>query len=398
MSAHARKAPEPEFSLRGHTASIGCVRFVEHGGKTLLASGDVDGECKLWDLSSRRAARAWRAGADKLGVLEMHQHAGGGSLLAQSRDGRIRLWDLERLGAGGAAEDALTTTLATNSFFFAKCSVASNKTCDYEYEPEAEAKPPKRKEARAKAATGIGACVDPREDDPGPGEKPQKPTVHWSQRAAAADHLVLAATEPPEACLLWDTRCASPAARLQPKDGERADATAANPILGNVMVTKLWLPAAGAAAPPLALVGHEGGAVLAWDLRLLRPRLYARTPPGAFSSPCVGLDIDREGKVMFVAGVEATARAVSVGEHVLRPHSNFALPVACEAAHEMDQKHGVGTLALRPDGRVLGTAGWDRRARLFSARAPYRPLAVLRYHDAAVNALDWSADSALLAT
>jgi len=43
-------------------------------------------------------------------------HAGG--LLTQTRDGRIRLWDLENL-----AEP--TTTLATNSFFFARCVISS---------------------------------------------------------------------------------------------------------------------------------------------------------------------------------------------------------------------------------------------------------------------------------
>ena len=50
-------------------------------------------------------------------------------------------------------------------------------------------------------------------------------------------------------------------------------------------------------------------------------------------------------------------------------------------------------------GALFATAGWDRRVRIFSTKAPkFKPLAVLRYHDAAVNALDFSADSTLLFT
>ena len=63
--------------------------------------------------------------------------------------------------------------------------------------------------------------------------------------------------------------------------------------------------------------------------------------------------------------------------------------------NELDQHPGVGQLALRGDGKVIASAGWDYRVRLFSAKSLKR-LAVLRYHDASVNALDWSPD--LLAT
>ena len=51
---------------------------------------------------------------------------------------------------------------------------------------------------------------------------------------------VLAATEPPEATLLWDTRCATPAATLRPDGGDRARLRPGDaPVLGNAMAMRL---------------------------------------------------------------------------------------------------------------------------------------------------------------
>merc|ERR1711924_589093 len=87
--------------------------------------------------------------------------------------------------------------------------------------------------------------------------------------------------------------------------------------------------------------------------------------------------------LLFAGGVEATAKAFRVEPGLLKPHGS--LEVTCASINELDQHPGVGQLALRGDYRV----------RLFSTKS-LRRLAVLRYHDASVNALDWSSE--LLAT
>ena len=201
---------------------------------------------------------------------------------------------------------------------------------------------------------------------------------------------------------VWDTRCDRPALRLETDGGDRSQVPkGGSPVLGMAMSCKLWLPYDGCASgtPPLAFVGYENGSVVAWDLAALRPRPWAATPKTLFKSPLMGMDVNREGTVLFAAGVESAARAIAVSQPVLRPRQDIGLPVACEAVDQVDRKEGVGQLSLRPDGKVLASAGWDFRVRLFSAKAPkFKPLAVLKYHDAAVNALDFSDDATLLAT
>ena len=383
MAAHqlaTRTAPEPEFVLRGHSHAVTALRFLDRDSAKLLASGDVGGYVQLWNLATRRPVATWAAAP--LGVLEVHAHDDG-KLLTQTRDGRLRIWDLANL-------DEPTTTLNTNSFFFARCATVGH---NIDHRPAPRPAPDEvEAPARTTAARGIGAAPAS-EDDDGTAPPAAAPT-RWCDAPGHARHLVLAPTEPPEATLLWDTRQAQPALKLAPDAGDRTlvrkgDAS----VLGNAMAMKLWLPRGQGNRPPLALVGHENGRVLAWDLAMPVPQVCAKTPRDAFSSPNVALDVNSEGTVLFAGGVEAKARAFRVEPGLLKPHG--ALEVSCPSIDELDQHQGVGQLALRPDGKVLASAGWDYRVRIFSAKSLKR-LAVLRYHDASVNALDWSDD--LLAT
>jgi len=59
--------------------------------------------------------------------------------------------------------------------------------------------------------------------------------------------------------------------------------------------------------------------------------------------------------------------------------------------------HGVASCCFRDDGRLLAAGSWDHRVRIYDARK-HRPLAVLRHHTAAINAVRYATDSDLLAT
>ncbi|GAB4817411.1 hypothetical protein N2152v2_004457 [Parachlorella kessleri] len=58
---------------------------------------------------------------------------------------------------------------------------------------------------------------------------------------------------------------------------------------------------------------------------------------------------------------------------------------------------GVNAVAIRGDGRIIATAGWDGRVRVFKYRTG-EPLAVLKYHRSAMTAVRFSPKTHLLAS
>lgn len=58
---------------------------------------------------------------------------------------------------------------------------------------------------------------------------------------------------------------------------------------------------------------------------------------------------------------------------------------------------GIADVAVRGDGRIAATAGWDGKVRLFSCRRRV-PLGILRYHTRQVSAVAFSPDCCLLAS
>ena len=54
------------------------------------------------------------------------------------------------------------------------------------------------------------------------------------------------------------------------------------------------------------------------------------------------------------------------------------------------ERGGLNDVAIRKDGKIAITAGWDHRIRIFSlvAKPHPRPLAVLKYHTQSVSCVD----------
>lgn len=139
---------------------------------------------------------------------------------------------------------------------------------------------------------------------------------------------------------------------------------------------------------PLVLAAHEGGAVRLWDLRradkpLVRQQLFAEP---AMSLACA----ERRGRLVAVVG-SAEGRLA-----VLRLDASEG---TCTVQREAETAGGagLGDAAIRPDGRVFATAGWDGKVRVFGLPRG-EPLAVLRHHSGAAAAVEFSPCSRLLAS
>ena len=75
------------------------------------------------------------------------------------------------------------------------------------------------------------------------------------------------------------------------------------------------------------------------------------------------------------------------------PTARLTVPVT----NESSGAGGLSSVAVRPDGRIFASGGWDRRVRVWQWRK-LKPLAVLKHHTATVHAVHFSACSRWLAT
>lgn len=131
---------------------------------------------------------------------------------------------------------------------------------------------------------------------------------------------------------------------------------------------------ASQASPPRVFLaaGYEDGSVAVWQVGAA-----PGAPPVALrqlcSEPIMALAID---------GAAAGGVAGSAEEQVVVFKLDLAArPARLSVRHSMEVhgkgRAGVGDVAVRPDRRLLATAGWDGRVRLFKYRSG-RPLAVLK--------------------
>ncbi|XP_054448673.1 guanine nucleotide-binding protein subunit beta-like protein 1 [Pteronotus mesoamericanus] len=149
---------------------------------------------------------------------------------------------------------------------------------------------------------------------------------------------------------------------------------------GMPMCLKLWQ--AGSGSRPLLLAGYEDGSVALWDVseRKVCSRVACHT------EPVMGLDFDSQ-KARGVSGSAEKALAV------WRLDEQQALQVC--RTHELTNP-GVSDVKIRPDRKILATAGWDHCVRVFHWRT-MKPLAVLTFHASAVHCLAFAADGLLAA-
>ncbi|XP_044296830.1 guanine nucleotide-binding protein subunit beta-like protein 1 isoform X1 [Varanus komodoensis] len=143
--------------------------------------------------------------------------------------------------------------------------------------------------------------------------------------------------------------------------------------LGMPMCLKMWQPSSGSS--PLLLVGYEDGSVVLWNLSTgsTLSRLACH------QEPIMGLDFDAE-KAKGVSG--SSEKILCVWS--LDEQQNLEL----QQTHQLTNP-GIAETALRPDKKILATAGWDHRIRLFGWKK-LKPLAVLDYHTAAIHCVAFS--------
>ncbi|XP_015679080.1 guanine nucleotide-binding protein subunit beta-like protein 1 [Protobothrops mucrosquamatus] len=143
--------------------------------------------------------------------------------------------------------------------------------------------------------------------------------------------------------------------------------------LGLPMSLRIWQPSAG--SHPRLLAGYEDGSVVLWDLSM--GRILSRIT--CHQEPVMSLDFDSE-KAKGVSGSSEKKLCVwsPTGLENLELQQTYQLT-----------NPGISEVTLRQDKKILATAGWDHRIRLFGWKK-LKPLAVLDYHTSTVYCVAFS--------
>ncbi|XP_053725566.1 guanine nucleotide-binding protein subunit beta-like protein 1 isoform X1 [Synchiropus splendidus] len=143
--------------------------------------------------------------------------------------------------------------------------------------------------------------------------------------------------------------------------------------LGMVMCVKLWQPDSGAG--PLLLAGYEDGSVLLWDITQKSKLSQIKAHP----EPVMCLTFDPARR----RGISGSSEK-SLSPWILDGQNHLQTQDPVPLVNP-----GVSQLAIRDDGKLLASAGWDHRVRVFGWKK-LRPLAVLQYHRDMVQSVAFS--------
>nr|POE51795.1 astra-associated protein 1 [Quercus suber] len=125
------------------------------------------------------------------------------------------------------------------------------------------------------------------------------------------------------------------------------------------------------------LAGYESGLVAMWT----RPpsAAQARTWQAIFlhqahAQPVLSIAVDAINGVWFSSSADATLGKYTLAASSSSSSSKDEQPVLLKTKHA-----GQQALCVRGDGKILATAGWDGRGRVYGVKA-FRELAVLKWH------------------
>ncbi|KAG3196444.1 hypothetical protein PC128_g7620 [Phytophthora cactorum] len=187
-------------------------------------------------------------------------------------------------------------------------------------------------------------------------------TMRWPGDTPEGAHVIVCPSSVDNKLLVYDIRedSSSPALTLTVPDAAAKRGICVSLSLFGSSVAQVEDGAGGNVQTYIA-AGFEGGQLAILDLRS-GGKVACETTVTQGANALLSFDVTRDGR---------SAICGSSGEEL--------------------------NVCIRGDQRIVATAGWDHRVRVFHLRK-LKPLAVLKYHSDSVFALDFSADSALLAS
>ncbi|KAK8211855.1 WD40-repeat-containing domain protein [Phyllosticta capitalensis] len=404
MSTSSTSPPLPVYILRGHAASIHAVRFIRRNSR--LLTGDGDGWVILWNLASKRPAAVWRP--HTAAILGLDCDADGDAIITHGRDAHLRVWQLRpqdeaALDTVLPVDDAeahrkqpwLLHSLLVNTLNFCSfASCAANKDFFAAAAPPADHPDADSSAVPDSTLVAVPGVVDgtvavyglpserriatvPKADDLKTGMVMALALVS----SASSLHLIAGYENGMTTVFALDSRAAANAsANANAWQRVYASHPHAQPLL-----SLCPLPPGADGVGPLTFFSSGADDVVA---RHVVPSQSTPSPPSASNPPPQAQSSLTNPPSLLSTLLSSPSSSSSNPPHATTLPSSPAPPSPpTQTSHT---KHsGQQSLNVRSDGRLLATAGWDGRARLYSTRS-LSEVAVLKWHQEGCYAVDFA--------
>ncbi|RDD47326.1 Guanine nucleotide-binding protein subunit beta-like protein 1 [Trichoplax sp. H2] len=132
---------------------------------------------------------------------------------------------------------------------------------------------------------------------------------------------------------------------------------------------------------PYIMAGYECGDIILWDVAERKPLCQNK----CFNEPVTCLDLTSTYAHGLVGSVERAITTVEINNMETLDVKRSAITI---------KNSGLNDIKIRPDNKLVATAGWDGRIRLFSMKS-LKALAVLTYHTESISKLAFSYNNAI---
>ncbi|ORY07733.1 WD40 repeat-like protein [Basidiobolus meristosporus CBS 931.73] len=116
----------------------------------------------------------------------------------------------------------------------------------------------------------------------------------------------------------------------------------------------------------MLLCGYESGKTSLWVIDEDKPRMVWSAKN--HNEPVLAIDVNQEATVGISAGADSNLVLFDLNQDKHRVIRSTLI-----------KHHGVSEVRFRSDGRIIATAGWDSKIRVFSTKT-LKPLAILNFH------------------
>lgn len=343
--------PDPVSVLRGHRASVTALAFHD---PSFLVSGDLDGELKIWNVVKRRPDISARVHNPAAGVIGIGASKFlGRKILSQGRDGTVKFWEL----AEGHLSREPLMIVHTEAYHFCKLSICRPASCTMN--------------------ASVSEIADA-SNEPSDGNDANAGSLSTEEGKV---YLALAGKSP-SMVDVWDVE----AGKLAMHFGQDtcAELLPQTKSFGMCMSLQAYTQLHGEGFLHV-VAGYEDGSMVMWDARNTKiPCLTTRF----HQEPVLSIALDGPCR----GGVSGAA-----DERVIF----FSLDYQQNSCHLRNEvtlgNPGTADISIRQDDKIIATAGWDRRVRIYDYRRS-RALANLKYHSDLVNSVCFSEDCKLLAS